>query len=209
MIELTMKNIINLIVYIDDLLAHSKCHAEHLSLLQLVFDRLRATGLKANLSKCHFGSPMVAYLGFQLTLQGVLLGRDKLAAVHQAKAPKDVHQIHQFLGLVNFFRSHVQNFSMIASPLTQLTDKDTLWRGGLLPPDAYKAFSELKQILCSEPLVAYPRPDRPFAHIVDATAGVTKVNSKGEQTFQQEGGLGAILCQPDHRGELHVVAYAS
>ena len=95
--------------------------------------------------------------------QGVLPGKDKLAAVSQVKLPKDVHQIRQFLGLVNFFRTHVQNFSMIASPLTQLTRKDTLWRGGQLPPQAYKAFTELKQILCSKPLVAYPRPDRPFA----------------------------------------------
>ena len=44
--------------------------------------------------------------------------------------------------------------------------------------------------------------------IVDAAAGVTKINSKGEKSFQQEGGLGAILCQPNHRGELYVVAYA-
>ena len=209
MVELTMKDIINLIVYIDDLLAHSKNHAEHLQLLQTIFNRLRATGLKVNLKKCHFGSPNVAYLGFQLTPQGVLPGKDKLAAVRQARPPKDVHQVRQFLGLVNFFRAHVRNFSMVASPLTQLTRKDTPWRGGQLPPNAYQSFQELKQILCSQPLVAYPRPDRPFALIVDAAAGVTKVNSKGERTFRQEGGLGAILCQPDHTGQLHVVAYAS
>jgi hypothetical protein len=54
-----------------------------------------------------------------------------------------------------------------------------------------------------------PRADRPFSLIVDGAAGVTKVNSKGEQTFRQEGGLGAILCQPDEQGEMHVIAYAS
>jgi transposase InsO family protein len=209
MVELTMKGVHNLIVYIDDLLAHSKNHEEHRQLLQTVFNRLRHTGLKANLTKCHFGSPNVAYLGFQLTPQGVLPGKDKLAAVRDSKPPRDVHQVRQFLGLVNFFRAHVRNFSMVASPLTQLTRKDTPWRGGPLPPDAFKAYTELKQILCSQPLVAYPRPDRPFALIVDAAAGITKTNAKGERTFRQEGGLGAILCQPDHKGELHVIAYAS
>ena len=44
---------------------------------------------------------------------------------------------------------------------------------------------------------------------MDAAAGITKTNSKGERTFRQEGGLGAILCQPDHKGDLHVIAYAS
>jgi len=46
MVELTMQDIKNLIVYIDDLLAHSKTHMEHRALLQLIFNRLRATGLK-------------------------------------------------------------------------------------------------------------------------------------------------------------------
>ena len=44
---------------------------------------------------------------------------------------------------------------------------------------------------------------------MDAAAGITKVNSKGEQTFWQEGGLGAILCQADEQGEQHIKAYAS
>jgi hypothetical protein len=125
-----MKDILNLIVYMDDLLVHSKNHAEHRWLLQLLFDRFRATGLKVNLKKCHFGSPNEAYLGFQLTLQGVLPALHKLAAVRQAKHPRDVHQVQQFLGLVNFFRAHVINFAMVASPLTQLMQKETPWRGG-------------------------------------------------------------------------------
>ncbi len=162
MVELTMKGIDNLIVYIDDLLAHTSTHEQHLTILQLVFDRLRKTGLKANLKKCHFGSPTVAY---QLTPDGVLPGKDKLIAVKNATPPTSVHQVRQFLGLVNFFKAHVRN--MIASPLTQLTRKDTPLRGGQLPPEALIAFNELKQILCSEPIV----------------------NSKGERTFKQ-GGVG-------------------
>ncbi len=176
--------------------------------MQLVFKRLRATGLKVNLKKCHFGSPNVAYLGFQLMPKGVLPGLDKLAAVRQAKPPRDMHQVGQFLSLINFFQAHVCNFAMIACLLTQLIQKDTPWRGGQLPPDALMAFKELK-LLCSQPLVAYPRPDRPFALIVDAAAGVTKFNSKWERTFRQEGRLGTILCQPDHKVELHVIPYAS
>jgi hypothetical protein len=124
----------NLIVYIDDLLAHSSNHEDHRAILQLVFDRLRTTGLKANLKKCHFGSPTAAYLGFQLTPEGVLPGKDKLAAVRNSEPPTSVHQVRQFLGLVNFFRTHIRNFSMIASPLTQLTRKDTPWRGGASYP---------------------------------------------------------------------------
>ena len=63
---------------------------------------------------------VILYLGFQLTPRAVLPGKDKLAAVRQARPPKDVHQFQQFVGLVNFFRTHVRNFLMVASPLTGL-----------------------------------------------------------------------------------------
>ena len=112
-------------------------------------------------------------------------------------------------GLSNFSTRMCEIFQWLLARLRNSPVKTGYDEGGQRPPPAYKAFTELKQILCSEPLVAYPQPDRPFALIVDAAARDTKVNSKGERTFWQEGGLGAILCQHDHRGELHVVAYAS
>jgi hypothetical protein len=93
-----MKGIDNLIVYIEDLLAHTSTHEQHLFILQLVFDRLRKTGLKANLKRCQFCSPTVAYLGFQLMPEGILPGRDKLVAVKNASPPISVHPVRQFLG---------------------------------------------------------------------------------------------------------------
>ena len=45
------------------------------------------------------------------------------------------------------------------------------WRDGQLPPDALKAFKELKLALISEPVVTYPRADRPYALIVDSATG--------------------------------------
>jgi hypothetical protein len=65
-----------------------------------------------------------------------------------------------------FFRSHVRNFATIASPLTKLTRKESLWR-----KDAYLAFRELQTILVSEPVVDYPRRDQPYALFSDASFG--------------------------------------
>ena len=199
LMELTVKGLHNIIVYIDDLLVHNSDHAEHRHSLQLLFDRLRVANLKLNLPKCNFGSDNVTYLGFRLTPQGILPGTDKLAAVKNATPPINVHQVRQFLGLANFFRTHIRNFSFISSPLNLLTRKDTPWRGGPLPPPALQAFNELKTALCSEPVVNYPRKDRPYALLVDAASGNDK----------NEGGLGAVLCQADPQGQLHVIAYAS
>ena len=77
------------------------------------------------------------------------------------------------------------------------------------PAQGIHSFYRAQTNIVLRPNVAYPWPDQPFALIIDTATSVTKVNSKVERTFRQVGGLGAILCQPDHSGKLHVVAYAS
>jgi hypothetical protein len=199
LVEAAMHGMSNVIVYIDDLLLHTSTHAHHRQQLQQLFDRLRKSGLKVNLKKCEFGATNVSYLGFRLTPNGILPGADKLKAVRDTPPPANVHQVRQFLGLCNFFRTHVRNFSLVSSPLNKLTRKDTSWKGGELPADAFKAYKELKQALVSEPIVDYPRQNRPFSLIVDAATG----------SDQADGGLGAILCQTDEKDQQRVIAYAS
>ena len=199
LMEAVIAGLPNIIVYIDDLLAHSCTHEEHLQQIDALLHRLIGHGIKINLEKCVFGSTNVSYLGFRLTEEGIKPGSDKLKAVAAAKPPANVHEIRQFLGLCNFFRTHVRNFAQISGHLTALTRKDSEWKKGPLPPLALQAFRELQTCLCSEPIVDYPRKDRPYALICDAALG--------DDTHP--GGLGAILTQIDKTGEHCVIAYAS
>ena len=98
-----MRNIIKVIVYIDDLLVHSQTHEEQLLLLQQVFDKLIANGLKINLEKCVFGNNEVSYLGFTLTPNGISPGKDKLKCIRDAPPPTDLKMVRSFIGLCNFF----------------------------------------------------------------------------------------------------------
>jgi hypothetical protein len=123
MMELTMTNIPNVIVYIDDLLTHTADHKHHMQTLQLIFNRLRNVNIKLNPDKCEFGATSVQYLGFRLTPKGILPGKDKLQAVKDMKPPTSVTEVRQFLGLCNYFRTHVRNFSTLAGPLNFLTSK--------------------------------------------------------------------------------------
>jgi hypothetical protein len=103
LMETVTKGIPNVIVYIDDILVHSKTHDEHRRILQLLFERLTKHNLKIRLEKCHFGKKEVEYLGFRLTPNGVIPGTDKVKAVRDTPPPTSVHQVRQFLGLCNFF----------------------------------------------------------------------------------------------------------
>jgi hypothetical protein len=124
--ETVVNGISNVIVYIDDLLVHSASHEDHLVTLNQVLEWLVHHNIKINLQKCVFGSKEVSYLGFRLTEEGIKPGTDTLKAVKNATHPSYVHEVQQFLGLCNFFRSHVRNFAQITSSLTALTRKRLL-----------------------------------------------------------------------------------
>ncbi len=101
-----MQNISNVIVYINNLLVHTKTHEDHLKVLEQVLERLHSHNLKINLDKCFFGNKEVSYLGFTLTPKGIKLGKNKLKAIKNAKPPMEVKTIQSFVGLCNFFQTH-------------------------------------------------------------------------------------------------------
>ncbi len=81
LMEGVMRNISNVIVYIDDLLVHTTTHDEHLKILEQVLERLHSHNLKINLDKCFFSNKEVSYLGFTLTPAGIKPGKNKLKAI--------------------------------------------------------------------------------------------------------------------------------
>jgi hypothetical protein len=94
---------------------------------------------------------------------------------------------------------HDRNFATISAPLNRLTSKESTWKGKDLPENYKEAIISLKNSLISQPIVDYPRKDRPFSLIVDASTGTDKIKD----------GIGAMLCQTDTKGEERVIGYAS
>jgi transposase InsO family protein len=199
LMEAVLRNINNVLVYIDDLLVHTATHDDHLQVLEKVFERLHANHLKVNLEKCVFGNQEVSYLGFTLTPEGIKPGRNKLQAIKDAKPPTTIKMVRSFVGLCNFFRTHIKDFAIIAAPLFKVTRKDSGYKSGPLPPDALHAFKILQQQLTSDPVMAFPRADRQYALITDAATG----------TSETPGGLGAILTQIDQQGNHYAISFAS
>ena len=91
------------ICYQDDVLIHAKSHNKEIEELQKCFDRLRAAGLKMNAKKCSFGQEEVPYLGFTLTKDSILPGKEKTQAIEECKPPRAVKQVREFTGLCNYF----------------------------------------------------------------------------------------------------------
>ena len=198
MMEFIMRYL-QIIAYQDDLLAHSKTHREQIEILKRCFARLRANNLKLNAKKCAFGQPEIPYLGFTLTKDGVLPGKDKTAAIRDSRPPRTQRQVREFTGLCNYFRASIKDFAKLAAPLNQLLTKEKNWRGGDLPEEALEAYLKLKEALMSPPVLAYPNPKLDYHLVVDASLGLQGA----------PGGLGASLVQIDEQGIPRAVGFAS
>jgi len=108
------------LVYLDDILIYSSSPEEHLEHLRLVFEALRQAKLYARPKKCIFDQPNVEFCG-HIVGQGVTKVVDsKVKAIRDWPQPKNVQEVRQFYGLVNYYRRFIRHFSIIAAPLSDL-----------------------------------------------------------------------------------------
>lgn len=177
--------------YIDDILVHSENWEEHIKLLTEVFNRLAAAGLTVRPSKCRVGETNVEFIGHQLQGDGIKPIEDNMEKIRAAPRPTDKTQVRSFIGLTGYYREYIPHYSTIASPLTDLTKKGEPKKVRWQEPQE-KAYTSLKTMLTSAPILRLPDVHKPFVLRTDAS----------------DVGLGAVLMQ-EYDGKLFPVSYAS
>lgn len=112
------------LVYFDDILLYTKGdYLDHLTKLQIVFNRLNQSNLQINLKKCPFAVDTVEYLGYTLTKAGFKPQLNKVSAILQLQPPRTVKQVRKLLGCVNFYKDFIKHRSTILQPIVNLTKK--------------------------------------------------------------------------------------
>ncbi|GMP43953.1 hypothetical protein CsSME_00013113 [Camellia sinensis var. sinensis] len=111
------------VVFIDDILIYSKSGVEHEKHLRLALQILRDRKLYAKLSKCEFWLSSISFLGHVINEEGISVDPSKIEAIVNWPTPTNVSEVRCFLGLASYYRKFVKDFSRIAVPLTQLTQK--------------------------------------------------------------------------------------
>ena len=106
------------IAYLDDIIIFSKTAEEHLDHMKQVFGMLKSTHLFMKLSKCHFFTKDIQYLGHILNTKGIKPLPSKTQAFKNMHPPKTPKQVCAFLGLEGYYRKFIKNFAEIAKPLT-------------------------------------------------------------------------------------------
>jgi hypothetical protein len=176
--------------YIDDVLVHNKGLLQYLVHLEELFKRLHEVNMKIHPKKCEFAVTSVVYLGHKILSNGIMAHWAKVVAILEMPNPTDVHTLKSFIGLCNYYRIYVQDFSTIAHPLYALLKKDVArtWS-----EKAQEAFDTLKEKLSKFPIMR--RPDFSKVFILHTNWSAL--------------GSGAILGQLDEEGKKYVIAYAS
>lgn len=59
-----------------------------------------------------------------VAVDSIRVDPNKISVITECKVPKNVFEVHRFLGLVGYYRCFIKNISIIASPLTKLLQKD-------------------------------------------------------------------------------------
>ena len=76
------------------------------------------------LSICELLLDQVSFLGNVVSCKGVKVDPSKIHAVVEWRPPKSPTALRSFLGLVGYYRRFIKGFSIIASPLPKLLQKE-------------------------------------------------------------------------------------
>ena len=131
-----------------------------------------------------------------MSKKGVLPSKKNLEAIAKCQPPDTYTKVKSFVGLVGHYRCFIKGFTIIATPLYDLTSqesKDKKLEHLDLPLEAHEAFDCLKAACLQAPILSFPDFSKPFQLEMDASGK----------------GLGAVLSQKQSDGWHHPIVYAS
>ena len=112
------------LVYMDDLLIPGIDFNDMLSKLKLVFNALRTAGITLKPNKCTLATKCLRFLGHVVNENGIFTDIKKIKAISELPEPKTPKAVRQFLGKCAYYNDFIKDFSIIASPLYELTKLD-------------------------------------------------------------------------------------
>jgi hypothetical protein len=184
------------LVYMDDILVHSKTFEEHIVALRSVFRRIDDYGLRFKAKKCFIGAQEVKFLGHVVCREGIKPDPDKTKAIRELPMPKNKGDMRSALGLFGYYRRYCKSFAKVAHPLNQAVKAETtLPRGesGIAWTDEQRnSFEALRSLLLESPVLAHPDWSKAFAIHTDWC----------------KQGIGAVLTQKVN-GKERVISFAS
>ncbi len=98
--------------------------------------------------------------------EGLIPHQGNVEAIVNMRPPTNVKETPRFLGMAEFYRKHIDRFSLLAAPLTDLTRKNQPFRWTV---DCQQAFKDLKNKLVTSPILVKANLFKQFILETDAS----------------------------------------
>jgi len=108
------------VVYLDDILIYTENMDNDIKLIQKVLHPLEQHDLAVLLKNSVFHQEEVKFLACIIKKGGFTLSNRKVKRVQNCAHPRSVKEVQIFIGLANFCRPFIKDFSKVCKPITEM-----------------------------------------------------------------------------------------
>ncbi len=138
-------------VYLDDILIFGKTDEEFLHNLEAAFKRFAECHISVSPPKCYLGLQSIEYVGHVLDQTGLTMSEQKIHKIINFAKPVTHKDMKSFLGMANYFRSHIRDYAELTRPLQDIIKRYHRRHVLQYTPQADAAFQALKDAISTCP----------------------------------------------------------
>jgi hypothetical protein len=180
-------------VYVNNIFVFTKglSPKRHGKILSEVVKKLSEHNLRLNVKKCKIGYRKMNVLGQLTSASERSISRERKASILAVRKPRTGKDMASLLGMANFFRKYLPNFSMVVEPLNAMKKIKQFERGDWMM-ERTEAITNLRVLLKGAVVLQEPDWNREFRLVTDAS----------------QKGIGAVLYQVSGNDRKKVISYA-
>jgi len=110
--------------FVDDVLVGKETEKGHNEIVEEMLKKLEENDLYIKPEKCIWKVRKIRFLGVVIGPNGIEMEKEKMNGVLSWPEPKNIKDVRKFLGLANYYRRFIKDFSWVARPMNMLTRKD-------------------------------------------------------------------------------------
>ena len=149
----------SLSVYADDIAAYTRSYEEHLTKLEAIFRLFQLNGLSLSPGKSRIAYPDLKMFGFKVNKDGIHISSSKIQALQDMPFPTSIKSVRRYLGMANYFRGHIKDFSRRTFNLRQLLRKQNKFD---FSEKCKREWTDIKAALASPEVLQPINPNEDF-----------------------------------------------
>lgn len=167
--------------FVDDVILAANSLEEMINLIDRVLKTLIENNLTIDPAKMQICLEEIEFLGFSVNEKGYSPSKKNLNKIQSLVRPKNKKAVKSLLGLANYFRSLIKNYSTIVDPLINLTKDNVKFTWD---EKAEQAFKDIQTAILQNPTLRPPDYTKEFYLITDgskvAISGILAQKIDGE-----------------------------